>query len=391
MTSPSRKKHPITAPSTAAATALDRNGRREAGGQDGASAGRLFTLTPRGALRRGIRPAIGATLAIASLFALALCDTAGAADGKPTPAAPHRNVKTNAVKPLRRPGTAQRAHSTQLRWAPYRTTRGTSGTPGQFAKYGREGDREANRENIARRQPTFGDDGNGDNGVDAGNGTQPGLPSIDDPAGDLPGPFDLPTPDSGDDSPLPGPGDSPFPGLDAPSDDSSPGLGVGPAPYGDDLAQGSRFELGPCPTIEDLDPIGILDDRIDPDTSGAMPPECGLGDREFKGRNWTLTTFTWKASAICHKPLYFEQMALERYGHSCHPLVEPFVSGAHFFVTIPVLPYKMGMDPPWECQYPLGYYRPGNCAPHLKYPIPLSVRGALTEVGVVTGLVFILP
>ena len=84
-------------------------------------------------------------------------------------------------------------------------------------------------------------------------------------------------------------------------------------------------------------------------------------------------------------------MALERYGHSCHPLVEPFVSGAHFFATIPVLPYKMGMDPPWECQYPLGYYRPGNCAPHLKYPIPLSVRGALTEAGVVTGLVFILP
>jgi hypothetical protein len=370
--------------------------------------------------------AVGTTLAIASFFSLARFDAARAAEGQPTLAAPIRHAKplnsatptraknttpaksvaptaASAEEPLRRPGMAQRAHSTHLRWAPYRTDRDTSGTPGRLAKYGREGARTANRENVARYQPSFGDD----DAEDSGNDAQPAVPSIDQPADEVPVPFGLPAPDGDVESPLPGPGDtpfpgldstpsseldsSPFPGLDTPGGDSPQGPGVGPAPYGDDLAQGSRFELGPCPTIEDLDPIGVLNDRIDVDTVGAMPPECGLGDREFKGRNWSLTTMTWKASAVCHKPLYFEQMALERYGHSCHPLLEPFVSGAHFFVTIPMLPYEMGMDPPWECQYPLGYYRPGNCAPHLLYPMPISLRGAIAEAGVVTGLVFILP
>lgn len=383
-----------------AATAPDGNCRRSAGGYDETSMAKLFTTSGTALFHLGTLRWAGTALAVAALFSLAAIDTAGAAEGRPTPARSYRQAtpaKASTARPMRRPGTAQRAQSTVLRWAPYRTKSGNSATSGQFAKYGRT----ANRETIARRQPSFDDNGN------EGAATEPAIPSADQPATDIPGPFDLPAPEGADAPALPGPGGLPLPGLDTlppsdsetspfpsigPSDNqSSQDSGLGPAPFGDTLAQGSRFELGPCPTIEDLDPIGVLTDRIEPDTSGAMPPECGLGDRDFAGRNWSLTTFTWKASAICHKPLYFEQMALERYGHSCHPLVEPFVSGAHFFATIPVLPYKMGMDPPWECQYPLGYYRPGNCAPHLKYPIPLSLRGALTQAGVVTGLVFILP
>ena len=59
----------------------------------------------------------------------------------------------------------------------------------------------------------------------------------------------------------------------------------------------------------------------------------------------------------------------------------PVWSGAHFFLTIPVLPYKMSLDPINECQYALGYYRPGNCAPYLFPPVPLSVEAALIETG----------
>ena len=71
--------------------------------------------------------------------------------------------------------------------------------------------------------------------------------------------------------------------------------------------------------------------------------------------------------------------------------IQPVISGAHFFATIPVLPYKMGLEDPCECIYALGYYRPGNCAPKLIYPIPLSLRGALYEAGAISGLVFLLP
>lgn len=122
------------------------------------------------------------------------------------------------------------------------------------------------------------------------------------------------------------------------------------------------------------------------------PFECSIDDgQQFKGRCWEQTTYMWKASALCHKPLYFEDEQLERYGHSFSPCFQPFVSGAHFFCTLPVLPYCMGVEPPMECIYALGHYRPGSCAPYMCNPIPLSPRGALLEVGVVTGAAAALP
>jgi hypothetical protein len=122
-----------------------------------------------------------------------------------------------------------------------------------------------------------------------------------------------------------------------------------------------------------------------------VPTECALGDEQFAPRFWQPVAFTWKASALCHKPLYFEERQLERYGHTTGPFTEPVLSGAHFFLNVAVLPYKMGMNPPNECQYPLGYYRPGSCAPRLLPPVPISPRGALFQAGAVTGLVFLLP
>ena len=122
-----------------------------------------------------------------------------------------------------------------------------------------------------------------------------------------------------------------------------------------------------------------------------MPSECRMGDNPFEGRDWQLSTMTWKASGLCHKPLYFEDTALERYGHTAKPLLQPFLSGAHFFGSAVTLPYMMGMHPPGECRYALGYYRPGSCAPRLIPPVPLSPRGALMQTGAVLGLVYIIP
>ena len=122
------------------------------------------------------------------------------------------------------------------------------------------------------------------------------------------------------------------------------------------------------------------------------PFECSIDDgTAHAGRCWEQTTYMWKASAMCHKPLYFEDEQLERYGHSFSPCIQPFVSGAHFFCTLPVLPYCMGVEPPCECIYALGHYRPGNCAPYMCNPVPLSLRGALFEAGVVTGTAAALP
>jgi hypothetical protein len=122
-----------------------------------------------------------------------------------------------------------------------------------------------------------------------------------------------------------------------------------------------------------------------------LPQECTLGDEKFPGRNWVAMTWTWTASGLCHKPLYFEDYRLERYGHTAGPLLQPALSGAHFFLNIAILPYKMGINPPNECRYALGYYRPGSCAPWLLDPVPLSLRGALYEAGAVAVGVTAIP
>jgi hypothetical protein len=123
----------------------------------------------------------------------------------------------------------------------------------------------------------------------------------------------------------------------------------------------------------------------------SIPTECALGDELYRGRNWLAQTVHWKASGVCHKPLYFEEVQLERYGHTAGPIAQPVLSGAHFFLNVAALPYKLGIHPPNECRYPLGYYRPGSCAPWLVPPIPLSIRGGLLAAGVYTGGVFVIP
>jgi hypothetical protein len=139
-----------------------------------------------------------------------------------------------------------------------------------------------------------------------------------------------------------------------------------------------------------VDKIGL--DIVVPGKVGDdYPCECVLSPGMYEQRSWPMITYTWKASALCHKPLYFEEVQSERYGHSHGPFLDPLVSCAHFFVTIPLLPYYMGVDPPWECQYSLGYYRPGDCAPFMVDPFPISLRGAAVEAAAATGTAFVLP
>jgi hypothetical protein len=122
-----------------------------------------------------------------------------------------------------------------------------------------------------------------------------------------------------------------------------------------------------------------------------VPTECTFGDAKYVSRTWQPMTFTWKASALCHKPLYFEERQLERYGHTTGPFVQPVLSGAHFFLNVAVVPYKMGINPLNECQYSLGYYRPGSCAPWLLPPVPISLRGGLYQAAAITGVAYLFP
>jgi hypothetical protein len=146
----------------------------------------------------------------------------------------------------------------------------------------------------------------------------------------------------------------------------------------------ARLTAEKCLTPHDLKSIRAIsaDIGVKPeDLSGGkrLPPECPLGDAAFQPRRWQKVTFTWAAAATSHKPIYFEDEQMERYGNCFGPVTQTTVSAVRFFAMAPLVPYFMGVNPPNEEIYDLGQYRPGSCAPFYLDPLPLSVRGALYE------------
>lgn len=79
-------------------------------------------------------------------------------------------------------------------------------------------------------------------------------------------------------------------------------------------------------------------------------------------RPWSPITYGWDAPATYYKPVYFEDINLERYGIH-YGLGSPFISFGKFFATFPFLPCKMLLQPPCECHYTMGLERPNNCVP----------------------------
>lgn len=79
--------------------------------------------------------------------------------------------------------------------------------------------------------------------------------------------------------------------------------------------------------------------------------------------SWFPSEYTWSSPAFYHKPLYFEQPNLERYGIGRSRLVQPVASGFHFFASIALIPYKSFTHHPAEKVYTLGHNRPGDRVP----------------------------
>lgn len=102
--------------------------------------------------------------------------------------------------------------------------------------------------------------------------------------------------------------------------------------------------------------------------------------------------FYWAASDLFHNPLYFENPALERYGHvHVNDCVEPAYSMARFGAQLVGLPYQMALDHACRRQYALGWYRPGDFAPKLIYQPPLNARAAGTAAAAYTGIFLLVP
>lgn len=98
---------------------------------------------------------------------------------------------------------------------------------------------------------------------------------------------------------------------------------------------------------------------------------------------------TWESPNVRYRPLYFEDENLERYGHSAGHHLQPYKSGVHFISRVVTLPYQVAARGTRDCEYGLGYFRPGNCNPAYRQQFELSKRGVVAQaltVGLILGL-----
>ncbi|MEL6109749.1 MAG: hypothetical protein AAFU85_27375 [Planctomycetota bacterium] len=125
---------------------------------------------------------------------------------------------------------------------------------------------------------------------------------------------------------------------------------------------------------------------------GADSPSIALPETgEQRGLPWQWQQTTWVASGSFSHPLYFEDRMLERHGHQRFPALQPMISGGRFIAQWVALPYLSTLAPPSECDYTLGYYRAGSCAPVLRQRAPWSRKAAAAQATSVAGGFLALP
>ena len=131
---------------------------------------------------------------------------------------------------------------------------------------------------------------------------------------------------------------------------------------------------------------------IDAEDLPEEPNGLDAADEEkYQPRDMPATEFHWAASNLYHYPLYFEDPQLERYGHTYKPIAQPFISAHRFMTQLIGFPYQATIDPIAKRRYTLGWYRPGECAPKLKYFPPWNTKAGIVQAGVTTGLFFLIP
>jgi HEAT repeat protein len=131
---------------------------------------------------------------------------------------------------------------------------------------------------------------------------------------------------------------------------------------------------------EGLKRIGVVRASIRILGNEPLPPNyaaaktAAAGPPQFQGigftRGFATIGFGWDAPAVCFRPLYFEDINLERYGIH-FGFLEIAVSTGSFAKNVLLLPYKLIVQPGYESIYTLGYERPSNCIPLHCYHTPL--------------------
>lgn len=229
------------------------------------------------------------------------------------------------------------------------------------------------------------------------------TPTLDDSAFDEPAqPFE-PAPLLRQDTPAPEDFPRPLPSRAALLESEEAAISMQDLPA--ETAPAARtFALRPITDIQpffDYSPTGedpckhlcpLRDGLCPPDPDNLCPEPFEMSMAGSPERFFPHLEYYWSASNLYHNPLYFENPALERYGHvHFNDCVEPAYSMARFGAQFIGLPYQMALDHACRRQYSLGWYRPGDFAPKLIYQPPLNARAAGTAAVAYTGLFLLVP
>ncbi len=93
---------------------------------------------------------------------------------------------------------------------------------------------------------------------------------------------------------------------------------------------------------------------------------------------------------FCYRPLFFEEVNLERYGNH-RGCLQPVVSAARFFATIPALPYLMTANHPEVCRVWNHPFQAGRPAPRVRELPEFDLRAGVVTGGVAAGLILLIP
>ncbi len=140
------------------------------------------------------------------------------------------------------------------------------------------------------------------------------------------------------------------------------------------------INLSPFGDIRQIDRAGL----ITTGTRNQEPAVVANTYADFTGQYFQPHFSNWSAPNFRHRPLYFEEVNLERYGNELR--FQNVVSAAHFFSSAALLPYKWGQTPCRCCITTLGYRRPGDCVPYQIQHTPPSAKGLIYQGLITTAL-----
>lgn len=162
----------------------------------------------------------------------------------------------------------------------------------------------------------------------------------------------------------------------------------------DTAAPPEPFDLDRLNAGDDVRPMRQTSLELAPPFEIPTNPAAAVfsGVIDQRGRyGWVSPRLSAHTAYVRYRPLYFEEINLERYGYN-FGCVQPLVSAVQFYGTLPILPYKMYDSPPCSYDINLEFAPAATAAP----PVPLchrpfNCRAAVFQAAVTTGAFLLIP